>query len=69
MSRKFQRLAIITSILMVLAGYLYYVLNSEGVAQTNRIRLLRVSIKIVRFVINTKNVFYLHLHLSDLYKV
>ena len=52
MSRKFQRLAIITSILISLFAYLYYVPNSEGVSQMGRIRLLSAAMKIVGFVVS-----------------
>ncbi|CAF4764426.1 unnamed protein product [Rotaria sp. Silwood1] len=50
MARKLQCLAIISSILIVLFAYLYYVPNSEGVPQMNRIRLLSASMKIIRFI-------------------
>jgi len=53
MGRKFQRLAILTSILITLFAYLWYVPNSEGVPQMNRIRLLGASMKIIRFIVRT----------------
>jgi hypothetical protein len=52
MGRKLQRLAIIISIFIVLAAYLSYVPNTEGVEQMNRIRLLSASVKIIRFVVS-----------------
>lgn len=52
MIRKFQRLAIISSILIVLFAYLYHVPNSEGVPQLNRIRLLSASMKIISFIVS-----------------
>jgi hypothetical protein len=57
MGRKFQRLAIIISIFIVLTAYLSYVPNSEGVPQMNRIRLLSASMKIIRFIVSTKILF------------
>lgn len=53
MARKFQLLAIITSVLIGLFAYLYYVPNSEGIPQMDRIRLLSASMKIIRFIVST----------------
>ena len=52
MARRFQGLAIIGSLVVLLAMYLYHVPNSDGVAQMDRIRLLSASMKIVKFIVS-----------------
>ncbi len=52
MARKFQRLAIITSILIVLFAYLYHVPNSQDVPQMGRIRLISASMKVIGFIVS-----------------
>lgn len=52
MTRRFQRLAIIGSLVALLGMYLYHVPNSEGVAQMDRIRLLSASMKIANFIVS-----------------
>ncbi len=51
MARKFQRLAIVGSLLITLFAYLYHVPNSEGVPQMDRIRRLSAAMKIIGFVV------------------
>ena len=53
MARKFQGLALLTSILVVLSAYLYHVPNSEGVEQMGRIRLLSASMKVISFIVRS----------------
>jgi hypothetical protein len=65
MARKFQRLAIIISILTVLFAYLYNVPNSEGVPQINRIRRISASMKIIRFIASRK--FLLDIFIPSIY--
>ncbi|CAF1099753.1 unnamed protein product [Rotaria sordida] len=57
MTRKLQRLAIISSVLIILFAYLYHVPNSEGVPQMNRIRLLSGSMKIIKFIGKISEIF------------
>jgi multisubunit Na+/H+ antiporter MnhB subunit len=52
MARKFQRLAIITSFLIVLFAYLYHVPNSQGVPQMGRIRLISASMKVIGLIVS-----------------
>jgi hypothetical protein len=69
MGRKFQFLAILTSILIILFAYLYNVPNSEGIPQMNRIRLLGASMKIIRFIVRIFFVVEIFILLVFLYRV
>ncbi|CAF1407596.1 unnamed protein product [Adineta ricciae] len=50
MGRKLSSLALFGTVLAGLFGYLYYVPNSEGVEQMDRIRLLNAAMKLIGFV-------------------
>jgi hypothetical protein len=52
MVRKFQALAILSSILISVFAYLYHVPNSEGVPQMDRIRLISAAMKLINFVVS-----------------
>ncbi|CAF3973023.1 unnamed protein product [Rotaria sp. Silwood2] len=71
MARKLQRLAIISSVLIVPFAYLYHIPNNKGISQMNRIRLLRAAAKITSFVIEDTTIegvslrIYSSLNLND----
>ena len=52
MGRKLSSLALFGTVLAGLFAYLYYVPNSEGVEQMDRIRLLNAAMKLIGFVVS-----------------
>jgi uncharacterized protein with PQ loop repeat len=65
MGRKFQRLAIVISIFIVIVAYFIYLPDTEGVEQMNRIRSISASMKIIRFIVSTRIFFCGGLYWSD----